>query len=201
VGANLGHACSPEEIQLSAVAPGGSEWAMDAVEAVRIRSLEDVLAYRNDLVLDSFTSKFDIDREEAEKIFVEVLRWLWYMAATEPTTDNPEAHGIDEPMFIIDEMWHTFILVTRAYTKFCHDMFGRYIHHSPGSAGTEAYGADYDPGEDAGNHERILARSLKLKRAKYLDIYQRLGEDVFVTWYKKFPQEYSVDAIYRLRKR
>lgn len=174
---------------------------MQVVAAERIKPLEDVLAYRNDLVIDSFLTKFNVSREEAEKIFVEVKRWLWYMASFEPTADNPEAHGIDEPMFIIDEMWHTFILVTRAYTKFCNDMFGQYIHHSPGSAGTEAYGADYEIGDDFGDNEKLLARALKLKRAKYLDIYERLGESVFVTWYHRFPQEYTVDSIYRLRKR
>jgi hypothetical protein len=174
---------------------------MEAVALERVRPLEEVLAYRNDRVIDSFTRKFDVARDEAERIFVEALRWLWYIGSSEPTAENPEMHGIDDAIFIIDEMWHTFILVTRDYTKFCNDMFGRYIHHSPGSAGTEAYGADYAAGEDAGNNERLLARALKLKRAKYLDIYERLGEDVFVRWYKEFPQDYSVDAIYRLRKR
>lgn len=170
-------------------------------QVTRTASLETVIAYRNDIVIQSFMSKFDVARSEAERIFVEALRWLWYIASTTPTKDNPEAHGIDQAMFIIDEMWHTFILVTKDYTKFCDDMFGRYIHHSPGSAGTVAYGADYTIDDGPDGKEKALAKAVSRKRAKYKDIHERLGESVFATWYQEFPQAYTVDAIYRLRKR
>lgn len=33
--------------------------------------------------------------------------------------------------YIVDEAWHTFILFTSEYVKFCQDVFGKYIHHSP----------------------------------------------------------------------
>jgi hypothetical protein len=173
----------------------------EALTDSRVRPLDEVLSYRNDRVIESFTRKFDVSTEEAEKIFVEVLRWLWYIASTKPTKANPEAHGMDEHIFIIDEMWHTFILVTRDYAEFCEQMFGRFIHHDPGSAGAEAYGADYSIDLDADSEEQIIARTVLRKRAKYTDIYHRLGEDVFVRWYQEFPQAYSTDAIYSLRKR
>lgn len=165
------------------------------------RPLEEVLAYRNEMVLDSFTSKLDVSREEAERIFLETKRWLWYIATTTPTRENPEAHGIDAPMFIIDEMWHTFILVTRDYMAFCDRMFGRYIHHAPGFAGAVAYGARYVLAEGDNYIEDTLEQTRARKRAKYTDIYERLGEEVFLTWYRDFPQAYPTDAIRRLRKR
>lgn len=173
----------------------------ETVETANVRPLEDVLAYRNDLVIESFTDKFAIAREDAEKIFVEVLRWLWYVASIKPTEDNPQAHDVDEAILVIDEMWHMFILATRDYAEFCEDMFGRFIHHIPGTASAEAERVASFVGDDLGDKEKILAKGLKIKRAKYLDIYKRLGENVFVTWYQRFPQEYTVDAIYRLRKR
>jgi len=165
------------------------------------RPLDDVLAYRNERVIDSFMSKLDVPRAEAERIFTETLRWLWYVATTKPSKENPEAHGMDAPMFIIDEMWHVFILVTRDYAAFCEQMFGRFIHHDPGSAGAEAYGADYGDTDSPGHVEDALRRTTERKRAKYTDIYEKLGEDVFITWYKVFPQAYPVSAIHRLRKR
>lgn len=151
--------------------------------------LNDVLAYRNERVIDGFVDRIDVPRAEAERIFVETLRWLWYIANTTPTPANPEAHVIDRPLLIIDEMWHTFILYTRDYADFCGQMFGRFIHHDPGPKGDGAFVIETD--------EQFMAR----KRPKYIDIHRLLGEDVFLTWYREFPQAYSLSAIHRLRKR
>ena len=35
------------------------------------------------------------------------------------------------PSYEIDEAWHAHILHTREYTKFCHELFGYYLHHDP----------------------------------------------------------------------
>lgn len=32
---------------------------------------------------------------------------------------------------VADELWHEFILHTRAYCEFCEKIFGKYIHHNP----------------------------------------------------------------------
>lgn len=34
----------------------------------------------------------------------------------------------------VDEVWHSFILFTEAYTKFCQSIFGHYIHHAPNTS-------------------------------------------------------------------
>lgn len=34
-------------------------------------------------------------------------------------------------MRIIDEMWHTFILLTKDYAAFCQQYFGEFMHHEP----------------------------------------------------------------------
>ena len=161
-----------------------------------VAPLDVVLGYRNDLVIHGFTKRFAIATDEAERIFVEMLRWLWYTASTEPTDENPEAHAIDDPLLIIDEMWHDFILVTRDYTQFCDRMFGRYIHHIPDS------GTDRKPElNGADDVKRALAALLARKRAKYEAVYDCLGRDVFITWYREFPQRYDPRAISGLRRR
>ncbi|MBF0220395.1 MAG: hypothetical protein HQL49_12830 [Gammaproteobacteria bacterium] len=38
------------------------------------------------------------------------------------------------PSQVVDDAWHAFILHTRAYDKFCHDVFGRFLHHTPAQA-------------------------------------------------------------------
>ena len=36
-----------------------------------------------------------------------------------------------EPLWVIDEMWHTFLLYSKDYYDFCHQYLGRMIHHRP----------------------------------------------------------------------
>lgn len=38
------------------------------------------------------------------------------------------------PSQIADDLWHEFILYTRAYHRFCDQAFGRYLHHTPAVA-------------------------------------------------------------------
>jgi hypothetical protein len=161
-----------------------------------VAPLADVLTYRNDLVVRRFRKRFDISQGDADAIFVELLRWLWYLASTSPTPDNPEAHAIDEPLLIIDEMWHEFILVTQDYTNFCNDLCRHYIHHAPDSGG-----------DARAKHEGLceikasLAALLGRKRAKYTAIYDVLGRGVFVLWYLEFPQRFSAEVISLMRKK
>ncbi len=37
--------------------------------------------------------------------------------------------GMANPM--VDEVWHTHILFTRDYLRFCTDVFGGFVHHNP----------------------------------------------------------------------
>lgn len=163
---------------------------VNVTPGVGVAPLADVLAYRNDLVVGRFMKRLDISQSDADAVFVELLRWLWYLASTNPTIDNPEAHAIDEPLLIIDEMWHEFIIVTKDYTKFCNDIFQRYIHHIPNSD-VDAHAAH----EGLRDVKASLADLLKRKRAKYSAIYDVLGRDVFVRWYLDFPQRFSPETI------
>jgi hypothetical protein len=38
---------------------------------------------------------------------------------------------IGMPSRVVDDAWHEFILMTRAYTEFCEKAFGKYLHHTP----------------------------------------------------------------------
>jgi hypothetical protein len=41
---------------------------------------------------------------------------------------------VSMPSQIADELWHEFILHTRAYDRFCRRAFGRFMHHTPAVA-------------------------------------------------------------------
>ncbi len=38
------------------------------------------------------------------------------------------------PSQVADELWHEFILYTRAYQEFCEEGFGAFLHHTPAVA-------------------------------------------------------------------
>jgi hypothetical protein len=41
--------------------------------------------------------------------------------------------GVGMPSRVVDDLWHEFILDTRAYARFCEQAFGAYFHHVPAS--------------------------------------------------------------------
>lgn len=68
----------------------------------------------------------------------------------------------------LDDMWHTFLLFTLDYTKFCDRYFGRYLHHVPKTA--------RDP--------KVSQRKrLDQMRAFYEAVYDVLGEETFREWF------------------
>lgn len=160
-----------------------------------VRPLSDVLKYENHFVVRRFQARFALPDDQANAVFTETLRWLWYMASTEVTAINPEAHSIDAPMTVIDEMWHDFILVTRDYTDFCVDMFGRYIHHAPAHPVSALA-----PTKTIDDAKAALAALIGRKRAKYRSVFDVLGGDVFVRWYIDYPQRLSAGGLAALQR-
>ncbi|HTM63066.1 MAG TPA: hypothetical protein VL360_01040 [Gammaproteobacteria bacterium] len=89
--------------------------------------LDDVIAYQNELVINQFMKQYpDKSAADARQIFQDFLSWLWLSESR--LQRNLLSHMI-EPLNILDAMWHVFILHTRAYSDFCQQYFGRYLHH------------------------------------------------------------------------
>ncbi|MER5348968.1 hypothetical protein ABT093_01330 [Kitasatospora sp. NPDC002551] len=65
----------------------------------------------------------DMDQALAERVMDQALAFLGACAA------NPDA-GLS-PSGLVDVGWHTFILHTRDYAKFCRSVAGRFLHHVP----------------------------------------------------------------------
>ena len=43
------------------------------------------------------------------------------------------------PSPLVDLVWHEHILATKEYMKFCDEVFGAYLHHTPGDYDIEFY--------------------------------------------------------------
>src|SRR5438105_4622760 len=50
------------------------------------------------------------------------------------------AQDVGMPSKIVDDAWHEFLLMTRAYHAFCNGAFGEYLHHTPRALLREPHG-------------------------------------------------------------
>ena len=167
---------------------------------IKIKPLAEVLTYQNEDVIYRFMDHFDLDWEASMDIFEETKKWLWLLATNKQINLDSEENTItlfvDESLVIIDEMWHTFILYTIEYRKFCLENFGFFIDHTPTSkAKKEEYlkRMKLDP-------EGMREEKEEKLKAQYSFVYDHLGEETLVKWYGEFPEKYSLANIKELKK-
>jgi hypothetical protein len=144
--------------------------------------LEKALSYDNLDVVQRFLQLYDVSEEEAQDIFSETKKWIWL--ASQPDSN---VLAIIDPLLIVDEMWHNFILFTHDYTRYCFDCYGRYIHHQPTTQGEKARRRQQllvDPVGARDNATRRLHDQCALICAK-------LGSATLLKWFVDYPQRYD----------
>lgn len=154
-------------------------------------SLQRVLSYRNRDVVDRFTQNYAVSFREASDIFTETKKWLWLNAVNDKT---PIRLSIDDPLLVIDEMWHTFLVFTRAYATFCDEYLGVFIHHNP----TTKRGRIGIRREHRRNPKEVVERRRRAAEAQYRFIYEKLGEQTLVKWYETYPERYPLTKMRKL---
>ncbi|MCE9576018.1 MAG: hypothetical protein K8W52_22895 [Deltaproteobacteria bacterium] len=145
------------------------------------RPLAEVLAFREPAVIAAFRARWDVSAADADELWLDLLRWLWLCAH-----DRGQSRAITASMTLVDELWHAFILSTRAYAWFCADYLGGYVHHQPGDAHA-----------DASPEAARLAM-----RAQIADVHDLLGAEVAIRWYQGYAQRYpsaALDGLVRAR--
>lgn len=154
-------------------------------------TLESVLAYNNRDIVARFNKIYGTSSQEGEQIFDDVKRWLW-LADQAMHREIKQGLVVDPSIAVIDEMWHNFVLFTKEYFEFCHQFFGRYMHHAPFAESEKAELEKSYEGMD--NAERKLFMMDK-KRWQYEFVYDELGEETFIRWYKQYPKKYHPYAL------
>lgn len=81
-----------------------------------------VLSYQHAGLVHRLQDKEKMSEDEAQKLFVDTLKFLYLCGTCDEILAPPDK---------IDTAWHHFILFTKDYRTFCHNFFGRFIHHSP----------------------------------------------------------------------
>ena len=158
----------------------------------KVCSLEEVLAYANDEVVLRFHDNYDVTISEARDIFTEMKKFLW-LSGTHLGEKRIFTH---EPLFIIDEMWHTFILFTKDYHAFCMQYFGFFIHHHIVPR-AEKRQAIQELEED---REKASEKLKPLLTEYYTLIYETLGKDTLVKWMKIYGSKYTKEYLTTIRK-
>jgi hypothetical protein len=143
-----------------------------------------ILSYSNEKVIEAFCKNYSVSTKEAEDIFLQLMKW--FLFCTDSRTEN--YRNIDDATLIIDEMWHTFILFTPDYFKFCEEHFGYYVHHMPSTN-------EMLKEQRKQTIEQVETR----KRKQYELVYDVLGKDTFVQWYHVYPEKYSIKVLRELK--
>ncbi|UII20628.1 hypothetical protein [Fulvivirga ligni] len=150
-----------------------------------MKTLEKALDCEDEkVILEGFMKRYDVSYPEAQDIFNETKKWLWL--ASKSAEDQNFSLFIDQPLTIIDEMWHTFILYTRAYYKYCFNKFNRLIHHDPASESENQLTNNIDP--------------KTLLETQYNLIYDYLGRETLIKWYDTLPSKYTLEYIKSIKK-
>lgn len=88
----------------------------------------DVLSFRAPFLIDKLLKDGIADNaEESQALFNEVKRYLLLV----------RCHmDVEFAMYSrrIDAAWHSFVLFTEEYAKFCEKFFGAFLHHQPSEA-------------------------------------------------------------------
>ncbi len=144
--------------------------------------LGKALSYENPEVVSRFTQLYDVSFEEAADLFMETKKWLWLASDVESG-----ALSITDPLLIIDEMWHNFVLFTLDYTRYCTDCFGRYIHHAPTTQGDkERRRKEFEDDPVRAGQEQATRLQLQCDL-----IASRLGGATLLKWYVEYPARYD----------
>lgn len=107
-------------------------------------------------VVARFAKDCNVSPESAEETLLELKRWFT-LCALHP--EKTYATGGQ-----VDAMWHTFILFTKDYARFCQDIAGAFIHHTPES------GSGGDVEEQIASAEKMRDK-LRLMEADYLKYF------------------------------
>lgn len=148
--------------------------------------LQKINNYENEYVVKCFLRNFSMNETEAIDVFNETKKWLYLCYCIDKKSKK---EGLKIPLYItpdmliIDEMWHTFILCTLDYSKFCEDFFSMYIHHYPS--------VEKGEGSEIEKVKKMYKNNLKL-------IYEYLGEETLDKWFNKFADKYTKDYILQI---
>lgn len=144
--------------------------------------IERVDSYKNDEVIQRFLKHYKTSENDAHFIFHCLKRILWLGGERKRDVRYglkvPTAFPMLTTMWILDEMWHVFILFTKDYREFCLDYVGEFIDHFPESS---------SEGEEHGD-EVLEAYLGNIDYAR-----DKLSIDDAFDWFHEIPRKFPLE--------
>lgn len=164
-----------------------------SVLSKQLDAIDHLTCENEDVIIEGFMDRYNVDADEAREIFEETKKWLWL--ASKATEDGGSLF-IDRSLLILDEMWHTFILHTKQYYNFCLSNFKKIIHHKP----TPAREKVLMEARLAANPEAVQSEQEAMLKRQYSFIYDHLGPETLLKWYDILPKKYTPEYISAIKK-
>ncbi len=81
------------------------------------------MRFKMQKVLERYAEEYQSNLEDAKRLERELKRYL-ILVALWPRKHYGMAGGVDG-------LWHTFLLFTQLYSRFCERVAGQFLHHTP----------------------------------------------------------------------
>ena len=143
------------------ISPEATERAREYFDRTADFDYEDIL-YR-------YRSEKSGSEVPAEDVLREMRRWLALNAA------NPGAGYV--MLGGVDDMWHTFVLFTDQYQRFCEEHFGRFVHHVPNVPRSEDDEPRVEVQPDGSRHIQF-APDVVAGYRRFVDDYRTVFPDI-----------------------
>ncbi len=153
--------------------------------------LDTLAKYHHEETVLRFTSNFDVTYEESLELFQEMKLFLALMVR------YPKGHVFAvEAIYVLDEMWHTFLMFTKDYQQFCIDHFGFMIHHEPMKRAEKEHNQKI-LAENKEAAEKVLKPGVE---NLYSMIYDFYGNEKLIQWIRGYGEKYTIEYINKIRK-
>ena len=93
--------------------------SMSEIESFHLEIITTVPVLKDKI--EVIANRFNVD---SSQLLIELIKYLVITNESEKTTS---------PSYLVDLVWHEFILCTKYYHQFCTEKFGKFIHHTPDS--------------------------------------------------------------------
>jgi hypothetical protein len=149
--------------------------------------------YHHEGVIGKFRDEWDVEEAEAQDIFSEMKKFLF---VAEYAQRQCIEFSIDEPLLMVDKMWHMFIMFTVDYERFCKRFFGKMLHHVPFCA------ANLTQKINLLSQQGITLNDYKRQRVEkqLRTINSTFGVETLKKWYVLYGNKYAPEKINALQR-